>query len=354
MVRRNQRKATGSPKGLFRSSRSYFVKIAMVTIAVMMLVVVIFSAVFLIGKDDPTDARYDIFDICINYKPISEEYRKDGFEWIEECREEIHEMRQNIGYRVNASNDENTVKLKTAMAASVLYASWCTTGHSFIPEDMSVNWKIYGMCMTGEDFMDEDYDPDQDATWDRLGMYTGVNLKKDNRYRETVEIARIVYGYIRVSGGKVDQYVSWAKEIAEDDSHGYSQPNRHGPDYDCSSLVCYALREAGFNVPITSTHYMKDIFTKIDGWTWIPAAQLGSMSETAVRTGRCPLLPGDILLNIQTHTEIYIGDHQNVGAHCDEYGGISGRLQGDQTGDEISITPYWNDGWDGVLRYTGE
>ena len=86
MVRRNQRKATGSPKGLFRSSRSYFVKITMVTIAVMMLVVVIFSAVFLIGKDDPTDARYDIFDICINYKPISEEYRKDGFEWIEECR----------------------------------------------------------------------------------------------------------------------------------------------------------------------------------------------------------------------------------------------------------------------------
>lgn len=44
-------------------------------------------------------------------------------------------------------------------------------------------------------------------------------------------------------------WVAWAKRIADDDSHGYSQSNRNGdPDYDCSSLVYYALKNAGLDV----------------------------------------------------------------------------------------------------------
>lgn len=44
-------------------------------------------------------------------------------------------------------------------------------------------------------------------------------------------------------------WVEWAKNIAADDSHGYSQPRRNGnPDYDCSSLVYYALKQAGLDV----------------------------------------------------------------------------------------------------------
>ena len=40
-----------------------------------------------------------------------------------------------------------------------------------------------------------------------------------------------------------------AERIAADPRHGYSQPNRDGIDYDCSSLVCRCLRNAGFAMP---------------------------------------------------------------------------------------------------------
>ena len=36
-----------------------------------------------------------------------------------------------------------------------------------------------------------------------------------------------------------------AIQIAEDNSHGYSQANRWGPDYDCSSMVCQVFEDAG-------------------------------------------------------------------------------------------------------------
>ena len=40
------------------------------------------------------------------------------------------------------------------------------------------------------------------------------------------------------SSNTTTSWVEWAKNIAADDSHGYSQPRRNGnPDYDCSSLV---------------------------------------------------------------------------------------------------------------------
>ena len=41
--------------------------------------------------------------------------------------------------------------------------------------------------------------------------------------------------------------VETAIRIAKDDSHGYSQLNRQGPDYDCSSLVLYCYSSAGAN-----------------------------------------------------------------------------------------------------------
>ena len=51
------------------------------------------------------------------------------------------------------------------------------------------------------------------------------------------------------SSNTTTSWVEWAKNIAADDSHGYSQPRRNGnPDYDCSSLVYYALKQAGLDV----------------------------------------------------------------------------------------------------------
>lgn len=52
---------------------------------------------------------------------------------------------------------------------------------------------------------------------------------------------------------KIETTVSWAEQIAADNSHGYSQVNRNGPDYDCSSFIGTALSKTGFAVSKYST-----------------------------------------------------------------------------------------------------
>ena len=47
------------------------------------------------------------------------------------------------------------------------------------------------------------------------------------------------------------------------------------------------------------------------------------------------LEPGDILWR-SGHTEVYIGDGKNVGAHIAETGGVNGK-PGDQTGHEVDV-----------------
>ena len=41
----------------------------------------------------------------------------------------------------------------------------------------------------------------------------------------------------------------------------------------------------------------------------------------------------------------------NVGAHINEFGGITGGQTGDQTGNEISEGGFYSYPWEGVLRY---
>ena len=44
-------------------------------------------------------------------------------------------------------------------------------------------------------------------------------------------------------GQGIEDAVLWAIDIANDDSHGYDQPNRDGGvDFDCSSLTSWAFR----------------------------------------------------------------------------------------------------------------
>ena len=133
--------------------------------------------------------------------------------------------------------------------------------------------------------------------------------------------------------------VATAIRIAKDDSHGYSQINRQGPDYDCSSLVLYCYRSAGANTNgATYTGNMRDCL-RAAGWEVLP-------SNTTLQ-------PGDILLNNLHHTAIYIGNNQIVEAFGDEKGGIGqGAQSGDQTGREIWIRPMYtySAGWDHVLR----
>ena len=139
----------------------------------------------------------------------------------------------------------------------------------------------------------------------------------------------------------IEKALNWAVAIANDDSHGYSQTNRQGPDYDCSSLVVNALKYAGINTGGASyTGNLKSELTQ-HGFTWIPWNQINNVSN---------LQRGDILLyrgSNSGHTEFYLGNSQNVGAH----GTYNHPEQGDQTGKEISVGAYWYDNWNGVLRY---
>ena len=135
----------------------------------------------------------------------------------------------------------------------------------------------------------------------------------------------------------VERYVQWAISIANDNRHGYSQAVRWGPDYDCSSLVISALQNAGLDTgAAVYTGNMKSELTA-RGFRW--------------HTNMPKIRRGDILLvhnSNRQHTEIYLGNGRTVGAHGSETGGIYG-VAGDQTGNEISVGPYYSI-WQGYLR----
>lgn len=143
------------------------------------------------------------------------------------------------------------------------------------------------------------------------------------------------------SSASSTSWVAWAKKIADDDSHGYSQVHRTGnPDYDCSSLVYYALKNAGLDV---------------GSWPFNTSAEAETLPKAGFKrynwTKVSDLQAGDIVWS-PSHTEIYMGDGKFVGAHKDENGGIEGRTPGDQTGEEISVDS-WPAGYTAYYRYQG-
>lgn len=151
-----------------------------------------------------------------------------------------------------------------------------------------------------------------------------------------IQKAREYLDALRSSGGSAS-YVNNAIAIANDDAHGYSQSNRDlNPDVDCSSLVYYSLQQAGYDVggSAFTTYSMGSILVGA-GFVEHP---FSSVDE---------LQPGDILLR-SGHTEIYIGDGRNVGAHRD----YDGR-PGDSSGDEVDIGECGTS-WTYFYRYIGE
>lgn len=143
---------------------------------------------------------------------------------------------------------------------------------------------------------------------------------------------------------KIENAVSWAESIARDPSHGYSQKNRWGPDYDCSSLVIQALENAGIparSKGATTTRDMGHVLKNL-GFRDI-------INSVDIRSGN-GLRRGDILLS-PSHTAFYIGGGNIVHASIDENGTIVGARKGDQTGREICIRSYYNKPWSSVLRF---
>lgn len=144
----------------------------------------------------------------------------------------------------------------------------------------------------------------------------------------------------------INNATAWAVNIANDNSHGYDQIGRWGPDYDCSSLVISAYEQAGVKVKeagATYTGNMRNAFVKC-GFEAIPYKK------------GMTLYKGDVLLNEKHHTALYIGDGQIVQASSNEKGGIYNGKDGDQTGREIATGRFYeySKGWDYVLRYNEE
>ena len=142
--------------------------------------------------------------------------------------------------------------------------------------------------------------------------------------------------------GTVTTALDWAQNIANDNSHGYSQDNRQGPNYDCSSFVINAYKNAG--VDTGSASYTGDM---VQGLT--STGQFEYVTGNPYQNGT-QLQPGDILFrqsNGSGHTEIYVGDGKTIGAKSN-YDGLSG----DSSGNEISIHDDTNAStWEGYFRY---
>jgi len=141
--------------------------------------------------------------------------------------------------------------------------------------------------------------------------------------------------------GKIKKMVQYVIDACNDPSVGYSQRNRwRNPDVDCSSLMYLAANAAGYHIRTGS------------GYTGTMCADFTNAGFTCRRfDGNLRnLKPGDIMLNVRCHTEMYIGGGKFGGAHSDENGGITGARGGDQGG-EVSIGDayIYPSGWDYVL-----
>lgn len=144
----------------------------------------------------------------------------------------------------------------------------------------------------------------------------------------------------------IQNAVQWALDIAKDNSHGYSQAQRFGPDFDCSSFVISAYQSAGLKLREAGASYtgnMKPAFLRC-GFEDVTA-------QINLNNG-AGLQPGDVCLNEASHVVMAVGNGKIVHARSSE----GNDQTGDQSGNEIRVQGYWNwspDGWDCILRYRG-
>ncbi len=145
--------------------------------------------------------------------------------------------------------------------------------------------------------------------------------------------------------------VTFAKKIARNNAHGYDNRPGHrlgDPDYACSSFVAACYIWAGVPVPANSyTASMKRF--------WVPCGFKDVSKKINFKTGK-GLKTGDVLIAPGKHTAICVStaSHKLAEAAGNPRGGAQNGAPGDQTGHEIRIRGYYDDGWSQCLRYVGD
>lgn len=144
---------------------------------------------------------------------------------------------------------------------------------------------------------------------------------------------------------KTEVSIRVLENLAKDDTHGYDQLHRWGPDYDCSSAVIAAWEGAGVPVHKNGATYTGNML-----YSFLKSGFINVTKTINLNTGE-GLIRGDVLLNVKHHTAMYAGNGKEVEASINEHCKATGGITGDQTGREILIRNYRNYPWDYVLRY---
>ena len=167
---------------------------------------------------------------------------------------------------------------------------------------------------------------------------------KETRYKYSMEV------YNALATTPTQTALKWMIDLAADQTHGYSQQSRWGPDYDCSSAVISAWQAAGIPVKSRGATYTGNMRSVFLGCGFKDVTKQCNLATGA------GMQAGDVLLNEfgkgtsgNGHAAMYAGDGKMVHARGQSYGSSK---TGDQ-GTEIAVTPYRNHPFELVLRYGG-
>lgn len=140
----------------------------------------------------------------------------------------------------------------------------------------------------------------------------------------------------------IDKFCERMRYWCDEGNLGYCQTHRwniyEGGEADCSSLVIFALREAGFDTGDAS--YTGNMASELCARGWVKSPNNGHPSK------------GMILLNERCHVAAWLGDCL-AQASINELGTVTGGQPGDQTDRETNTRSYYNYPWDFYLEYFG-